>query len=136
MKLKRLDHVGVIVANLDRARKLIEDSFGMEPIRHVKRDDLEATFFHCEGADIELSEIKDPAMREQRLGTGREARVEHIAFEVENLNEILAALEGLGIKTTGPPQVSPAYTTVWTEANTSGDVMYQFMERPHTQTPD
>lgn len=136
MKLKRLDHVGVIVANLDRARKLIEDSFGMEPIRHVKRDDLEATFFHCEGADIELIEIKDPAMREQRLGTGREARVEHIAFEVENLNEILAALEGLGIKTTGPPQVSPAYTTVWTEANTSGDVMYQFMERPHTQTPD
>lgn len=136
MKLRRLDHVGVIVASLENARRLIEDGFGLKPIRHVKRDDLEATFFHCEGADIELIEIKDPAMREQRLGTGRQARVEHIAFDVENLNEILAALEGLGIKTTGPPQVSPAYTTVWTEAHTSGDVMYQFMERPPAQTAE
>jgi methylmalonyl-CoA/ethylmalonyl-CoA epimerase len=136
MKLKRVDHVGVIVASLEKARQLIENGFGLEPFRHIKRDDLEATFFKCGGADIELIEIKDPAMREQRLGTGREARLEHIAFEVENLNEILAALEGLGIKTTGPPQVSPAYTTVWTEAHSSGDVMYQFMERPPEQIPE
>jgi methylmalonyl-CoA/ethylmalonyl-CoA epimerase len=134
MKLKRIDHVGIIVASLERARTLVEHSFGLQAVRHLKRDDLEASFFKCGEADIELIEIKDPVMREQRLGAGAEARVEHIAFEVENLNDVLAALESLSIKTTGPPQVSAAYTTVWTEAQTSGGVMYQFLERAPADT--
>jgi methylmalonyl-CoA/ethylmalonyl-CoA epimerase len=133
MNIKRLDHVGVIVASLDRARSLVEDGLGLEPIRHVQRDELMATFFRCGSADVELIEVTDPEMRRERLGDGREARVEHIAFEVDNLEETLAALERLGIRTTGPPQTSAAYTTVWTEAATSGGVMYQFLQRV---TPD
>ena len=130
MKLKRIDHVGVIVDSLDRARELLEDGFGLHSVRQLEREDLKASFFRCGNAEIELIEILDPAMREQRLGEGRAARVEHIALEVEDLNAALAALAGLGIETTGPPQVSPAYTTVWTQAETSGGVMYQILERP------
>jgi methylmalonyl-CoA/ethylmalonyl-CoA epimerase len=133
MKLKRLDHVGVIVANLERAQALVQEGLGLQPFRHVDRDELKATFFQCEGADVELIEITDPEMRKQRLGEGQEARVEHIAFEVESLKEILAALASLGINTTGEPQVSPAYSTVWTQPGTSGGIMFQFLERPPDQ---
>lgn len=130
MKLKRIDHVGVIVANLERARVLVEEGFGLQPVKRVQRDEVKATFFHCGEADVELIEVTDPEMRKQRLGEGREARVEHIAFEVESLRDILVALESLGIKTTGEPLVSAAYTTVWTDPETSGGVMFQFLERP------
>jgi len=134
MKLKRIDHVGVIVDSLERARVLLEEGFGLPSIRQILRDDLKASFFRCGNAEIELIEILDPAMRERRLGDGRAARVEHIALEVEDLSSVLAALASLGIETTGPPQVSPAYTTVWTEADTSGGVMYQFLEPSETKT--
>jgi len=129
MKIKRIDHVGVIVASLERAQAMIGGAFGLEATRQVKRDDLMATFFQCGGADVEMIEVTDPAMREQRLGSGNEARVEHIAFEVESLDGALVALESLGIKTTGPPQRSPAFTSVWTVPDTSGGVTYQFLER-------
>jgi methylmalonyl-CoA/ethylmalonyl-CoA epimerase len=134
MKLKRIDHVGVIVASLDRATALVQEGFGLQSVRQIHRDDLKASFFRCGAAEIELIEILDPEMRKKRLGEGREARVEHIALEVETLSDVLAALANLGIKTTAPPQVSDAYTTVWTEAGTSGGVMYQFLERPHQTT--
>jgi methylmalonyl-CoA/ethylmalonyl-CoA epimerase len=134
MKLKRIDHVGVIVANLERARVLLENGLGLKPVREVQRAELKATFFRCAEADVELIEITDPQMRKERLGEGREAHVEHIAFEVESLNDILVALESLGIKTTGEPQVSAAYTTVWTEPETSGGIMYQFLEKPRADS--
>jgi len=129
MKIKRIDHVGVIVASLARSQSLITEGFGLEPIRHVKRAELMSTFFQCGGADVEMIEVIDPEMRQQRLGEGREACVEHIAFEVESLDDALAALEGLGVKTSGPPQTSPAFTSVWTDPATSGGVIYQFLER-------
>jgi methylmalonyl-CoA/ethylmalonyl-CoA epimerase len=134
MKLKRIDHVGVIVANLERAQALVQEGLGLQPFRHVDRDELKATFFQCGGADVELIEITDPEMRKQRLGED-EARVEHIAFEVESLKDILAALATLGIKTTGEPQVSAAYSTVWTQPGTSGGIMFQFLERPPADRP-
>src|SRR6476660_603872 len=98
MKLKRLDHVGVIVANLERAQALVQEGLGLQAFRHVDREELKATFFQCAGADVELIEVTDPEMRQQRLGEGQEARVEHIAFEVESLREILEVLAALGIK--------------------------------------
>ena len=129
MKIKRIDHVGVIVASLERAQSLIGGAFGLEATRQVKRDDLMSTFYQCGGADLEMIEVTDPAMREKRLGEGNEARVEHIAFEVESLDDALIALAHLGIETTGPPQQSPAFTSVWTDPATSGGVVYQFLER-------
>jgi methylmalonyl-CoA/ethylmalonyl-CoA epimerase len=132
MKFERIDHVGVIVADLDKARVLLEQGFGFPFVREVRKTELKSAFFRCGDADVELIEILDPDLRSKRLGEGREANVEHIAIEVDDLDGLLTLLAALGIKTTGAPQVSPANTTVWTVAETSGGVMYQFLERPKT----
>src|SRR4051794_4373170 len=113
MKLKRLDHIGVIVANLDAARVLLERDFGLVSVREVERPELRAAFFRCGNADIELIEILDADMRKQRLGDAPDARVEHIAIEVAGIDDVLAVLGRLGITTTGPPQVSQANTSIW-----------------------
>jgi catechol 2,3-dioxygenase-like lactoylglutathione lyase family enzyme len=130
MKIKGIDHVGVIVASLERAEALLEAGFGFVPVRRVDRVDLKATFMKCGVSHVELIEIIDPVKRRERLGEGREAQFEHIALEVDDLQEALATLHQLGIRTTGPPQATSAYTSVMTDAATSGGVMYQFLERP------
>jgi catechol 2,3-dioxygenase-like lactoylglutathione lyase family enzyme len=128
MKLKRVDHVGVIVANLMQARHLMEEGFGLTLDRDLQMPDLIAAFLKCGDTDVELIEVTDPEIRSRRLGD-QVARVEHIAFEVESMAETLVALAALGIKTTGPPRTGGPFTSVWTVAETSGGVIYQFMER-------
>src|SRR5258708_23992903 len=120
MKLKRIDHVGVIVSNLDAARVLLEGDFGMDCVREVERPELRAAFFKCGNADIELIEILDGEIRKRRLGDAADARSEHIAIEVEGLADLLTALRKLGIATTWPPRGSPAHTSLCTESSTRG----------------
>ena len=134
MRLERIDHVGVIVSDLATARRLLEEGFGLQCSREVHKAELDAAFFKVGNADIELIEILDPEMRSRRLGAGRVANVEHIAIEVDDLEGLLGLLARLEIKTTGPPESSKANTSVWTEAGTSGGVVYQFLERPKAES--
>jgi gluconolactonase len=101
-------------------------------ISEVRQPELLAAFFRCGNADQELLEVTDPELRRKRLGEGQLDRVEHIAVEVEILEQTLATLERLGVKTTGPAKASADYVTGWTESETSGGVMYQFLERSRT----
>ena len=70
MKLKRFDHLGVVVNDLETARRLLEDGFGLHAIRDIKRPNLSATFFKCGEVDTELIEVHDAAERSQRLDPG------------------------------------------------------------------
>jgi methylmalonyl-CoA/ethylmalonyl-CoA epimerase len=73
--------------------------------------------------------VRDPDARHARLGEGVEARIEHIAIEVENLGETLKLLAALGIETTGPPREGAGALSVWTQAATSGGIGFQFLQR-------
>lgn len=117
MKLKRFDHVGIVVNDLQTARRLLENGFGLTAIRDIKRPNLSATFFKCGDVSIELIEVHDPLERSQRLGPGETARIEHVAFEVDSLNDAIAGLEKLGIKAAAP-RATPENVSSWTEAPT------------------
>jgi hypothetical protein len=73
--------------------------------------------------------MQDPLRNLSRPADEPAARLEHIAIEVVSLEAALSGLEVLGIRFTGPPQCSGGYTSVWTTAETSGGVMYQFTEK-------
>lgn len=127
--LKRIDHIGVVVQDLAAARELLEGKLGLEVYREIDNENLRAAFLRCGDSAIELIEMKDPVRGRERIGGAATARVEHIAIEVGSLAETMPALEALGIAFTGEPQTFGAYTSVWTRAETSGDVMYQFTEK-------
>jgi methylmalonyl-CoA/ethylmalonyl-CoA epimerase len=123
----RIDHVGVIVDDLDDASRLLGEGFGLERTSSVERDDLRLAFFRCGDVSIEVIEPLDPELRRERLGDGAEARIEHIAFEVSDLERALAALGALGIQPNAPPLRSGARTMFWTEPATSDGIMFQFV---------
>jgi methylmalonyl-CoA/ethylmalonyl-CoA epimerase len=127
VELRRIDHVGVIVDDLDDAARLLGEGFGLERTSVVDRDDLRLAFFRCGDVSIEVIEPLEPELRRRRLGEGARARIEHIAFEVADLERALAALGALGVEPNAPPLRSGARTMFWTDPATSDGMMFQFV---------
>ena len=127
--LKRIDHVGVIVDNLEEAKRFLTD-MGLEFDRDlVLPGRLRAAFYACGDTQIEVIEVDEPAERAQRLGDGT-ARMEHIAFEVDSLSTTMQALRGLGVDTTtAEPVAVGANLNYWTQADSCDGVQYQLIEK-------
>lgn len=129
MELRRIDHIGVVVADLAEAGALLEQGFGLKPRPGVVREDLRTAFFQCGDVSIELIEVTDPEARRQRLGDGQRARIEHIAFEVDQLQATLSALEAIGVAANAAPRRSGNTQTFWTNPETSSGIMFQFLQK-------
>ena len=129
MKLNRVDHIGIVVDNIEEAKALLGQGFGLEAGPTVEREDLCTAFFTCGDVSIEVIEIVDLEARRSRLGEHQRARIEHIAIEVDDLNATRRALEALGVQPKAPPRLSGSRLTFWTEPESSDGVMYQFVEK-------
>ena len=89
-----------------------------------------ARYFPCGDPSVELIEVRDPDARARRLPPGEAARIEHIAFEVDDLDEVRAVLEARGVEVSWPPFPSGTAQMIWTDGESSGGVQYQFLVRP------
>jgi methylmalonyl-CoA/ethylmalonyl-CoA epimerase len=127
LKLKRLDHVAVIVGDLDARASLLTEQFGLTPDGAADLEELRIAFFRSGDARVELIEPLTPEAREARL-PGGETRLEHISFEVEDLEETMLQLAALGIELTAPPREAAGTRSVWTVPATSGGIMFQFQQ--------
>jgi methylmalonyl-CoA/ethylmalonyl-CoA epimerase len=129
---KRVNHIGVVVADLQEAGRWLGEAFGLPLDRTLELPDrgIRAAFYKCGEVDIEVIEISDPEARRQRLGEGSRARIEHIAVEVENLQAALARLAALGVRTNDPePRRIGDSLHMWTVAESTGGVSYQLIQR-------
>jgi catechol 2,3-dioxygenase-like lactoylglutathione lyase family enzyme len=132
VQLRRIDHVGVVVADLATHVATLQ-AMGLSVARTNDNPAYQshAEYLPCGDTSIELIEIGDPAAREPRLPTGEGARIEHIAFEVDSpLEQVRDELQARGVEVTWPPIPSGDAEMIWTEAATSGGVQYQFLRRP------
>jgi methylmalonyl-CoA/ethylmalonyl-CoA epimerase len=130
---QRIDHIGVVVDSLADAQRWLGEVFRLPIQRTVEIAEgrIRAAFYSCGDAAIEVLEIGDPEVRRRRLGPDAQARIEHIAVEVENLQAALASLAPLGVRTTEPePRRVGDNLNVWTVAETTGGVSYQLVQKP------
>jgi catechol 2,3-dioxygenase-like lactoylglutathione lyase family enzyme len=126
--LKRIDHIGVVVADLDAHVAQLE-ALGLELHREGSDDESHVRHYRCGDATVELIDVLDERARRERLHEGEQARIEHIAFEVESLEDVRATLEARGVELSWPPYASASGPMIWTIASTSGGVQYQFFVR-------
>ena len=130
MRLRRIDHVGIVVADLDAHVAQLE-ALGLSLGRSSDGAESHAEYYPCGDASVELIDVRDAEARVRRLPAGEQARIEHIAFEVDSpLEEIRDGLEARGVEVSWPPWPSGDAEMIWTTAETSGGVQYQFMRRP------
>lgn len=100
MKIKRIEHIGINVDNLQASRWLWEDCFGI-PLSETYRSarlPVEIAMYPIGESMVEV--IVDTTLNKQlaNLSTERKGgRLIHICFEVENIDEALAELKAKGI---------------------------------------
>ena len=126
--LKRIDHVGVVVDNLDDARSFLS-RLGMTLDHEFDLGRVGAAFYRCGDVMVELIECRLPDERARRLGDSQ-ARIEHIAIEVDDLAATVDAFAHLGVEVTKPEPVTQGdIRSHWTKPESSDGVMYQVFER-------
>ena len=102
MRVTRVNHLGVIVADIEEAASGFRDLLGL-PLEktEVYQGALDIVFLPCGDTQVELIQPRDGAgaaaayLREQGPG------IQHVAFEVEDLDLALAELRNRGVGVVG-----------------------------------
>jgi methylmalonyl-CoA/ethylmalonyl-CoA epimerase len=102
MRIERVNHLGVIVDDMDAAIAGFRDRLGLALAKtEVYADLLDIAFLPCGDTQIELicpRDDDDPAARYLREhGPG----IQHVAFQVDDLEAALAELRERGVETVG-----------------------------------
>lgn len=109
MKIKRVDHLGVIVGDLDEAVRSFTEHLGLE-LDHTERygDELDIAFLPCGETLVELitprTEKGSNADYLEQYGPG----IQHVAFEVDDLDAALEELSERGVNPLGEAPVPGA----------------------------
>ncbi len=105
MKIKRIDHVGVVVRNMKEAISFYEDAFGATAGAPMERPDLGVTITLVKLGDGEL-ELFCPLEQRPASSTGeamqefldtRGEGIHHVAFAVEDIDGALGELREKGV---------------------------------------
>jgi methylmalonyl-CoA/ethylmalonyl-CoA epimerase len=95
-----IEHIGIIVDNLDRSMSLFERLFHIKTsgIKDMPDVGLRVAQLSAENVDIELIEYTSEADF-AKLVMGAEKGLNHISIKVENIESVIRDAEQKGIKT-------------------------------------
>jgi len=96
----KVDHIGILVGNLDQAAKLYQDCFGVRvemTKTMAERGVKVAVLSLAEGTNLELLEPL-PGSSMAKVLEGRGEGLHHIAFEVDDVDKELGRLSARGIE--------------------------------------
>lgn len=100
MHVKRIDHVGIAVADVAAAKKLYEDLLGLKLTREevVTDQGVRTYFYPIAGVKLELLESLTPdgpiARHLEKRGPG----MQHLAVEVEDIEAAIRDLKAKGVR--------------------------------------
>jgi len=128
----RIDHVGIIVGDLDGTREFLERVTGMSLSRagDFPETRIRTAFLgYGPGAQVELVELGNEGARERRLGDAQ-ARVEHVAIEVDDLDAAAAELRSMGVGfQSDAPGITGPLRSLFSRPETTRGFVIQFFDR-------
>lgn len=98
MKIKRIAHIGMAVADSDTASSFFSDMLDLPIDRQESLGELRISFVPVGETNIELVQSTTPEGVMSKFIAKRGQGIHHIAFEVENLDEALAELKAKGVQ--------------------------------------
>lgn len=98
MTIKRIDHIAIVVENLERALGVYRDALGMTvtDIREMPEQDVKMAFLPTGDSEIELLEPINPDSGIARYLAKRGEGLHHICLEVDDIEATLADLKAKG----------------------------------------
>ncbi len=100
MKANYIEHIGIAVKNIDKARKYYEEVLGLEcyNIEEVADQKVKTAFFKVGETKIELLEPTSADSAVAKFIEKRGEGIHHIAFAVDDTNKALQHAENKDIK--------------------------------------
>jgi methylmalonyl-CoA/ethylmalonyl-CoA epimerase len=86
-RVMEIDHVGVVVRDLEEAKRFASDTLGLELEREGPQPALgvHTAFFRAGPVLLELIEFDDAATGAEKIGSDAASRIDHVAFRVGDL---------------------------------------------------
>ena len=134
MKIKRIEHVGVVVRNLDASRKLWEDVLGikLDKTEHTPGRPHKLALYPVGESMVELLAGIQPDSKFAKMCDEGKAGINHICFEVENIDEALTELKAKGTKLLNEePMLGHGNSRIaFIDPASTGGVLFELAELP------
>jgi lactoylglutathione lyase/methylmalonyl-CoA/ethylmalonyl-CoA epimerase len=97
---KKFDHIGIVVADLEKAMKELSHFFGLEceEQREIKEAGIRIAFYPLGTGKMELIEFQKPIDDLDSIVLEPRSGVQHVAFQVEDFDKTLKELIKKGLE--------------------------------------
>jgi methylmalonyl-CoA epimerase len=98
--LKKFDHIGVVVENLQKAMDVLTHFFDLEcrEVMEIEDAGIRIAFYPLGSGQMELIEFQKPIEGVDPIVTRPGAGVQHVAFQVDDFQHTLKTLTAKGLK--------------------------------------
>ena len=130
MNIKKIDHLGIIVPNLEEGIARFKDGLNLTFLKTEEMDtwNCRIAFFQCGEVLIELIEPTGPSDGETFLKE-RGGGLHHMAFEVEDIHEAFEqAKKMFSVKTEAPAEGAGGSKVFFIEEKTILNIATEFVE--------
>ena len=131
MKIRRVNHLGIIVEDLDEAVRSFTERLGLT-LDHIEPygDELQIAFLPCGDTLVELIEPRTEAGSNADYLKENGPGIQHVAFEVEDLEAALSELAERGVKPLGDAPMPGAGGTriAFLEPQAFGGILVELCE--------
>jgi methylmalonyl-CoA/ethylmalonyl-CoA epimerase len=100
MAIKRIDHIAIVVDNVEGALEFWEDALGlqMDHMEEVHDQESIVAFLPSGHSEVELVEPTSDTSGVAKYLAKRGPGMHHICFEVDNIEQTLARMKAKGVK--------------------------------------
>jgi methylmalonyl-CoA epimerase len=138
--VKRIDHVAVVVRELETALRFYRDTLGIAPSRVIDfpREGVKIAFMPLGGpggSEIELLEPTNPTGSVARFLEKRGEGLHHLCLEVEDIDEALAELTtaGAAVLDTAPRPTAEG-RGIFLHPKGAGGVLLELVQRAENES--
>ena len=131
--IKKIDHVGLAVKNLDDALAFYRDILGIQPksIEDVESDKIRSAFLDVGDAHFEVMEPTSPDSPVAKFLEKRGEGMHHVSLEVDDIRAELRKLEAKGVALIDKePRMGAHYTVAFVHPRATGGVLIELTEKP------
>jgi len=130
--IKRVNHVGVVVSNLDEELKRYERVYGAKPavVKVAMEGKLKVAFIPVGDGEIELLQPLDPQISFGQVLRTRGQGIHHIALETDDIEGDVERMkkEGVAFDAEKPRVGAHGVRIIFTKAETTGGVAIELCE--------
>jgi len=135
MMPKRIDHVAIIVRNIEQALTFYRDTLGIEPskIQEVPTEQVRIAFLPMGGpggSEIELIEPTTPDSSLSKFLEKRGEGMHHICLEVENIDDALREMQAKGaVVLDEQPRIAAEGRAIFLHPKGTNGVLLELLEK-------